>query len=137
VSVWLEQQHPERKAARVSKMTATIKRFHSLRKRELAALTAQETGHMRWYTYAEIQSITGWSASHAQRLTSDFEWPVKRLRRVGNRGRGRAIVFGDISTLPRRLIKLTPDQAEILKAQDASAAAVKPSIWQRIMRWFK
>ena len=137
ISMWLEEKYPERKAARLQKISASLRRRNLKRRRLKVGLTAQETDSMRWYRYADLMAITGWSDAYLNEMLQAREWPMRKVRRRGRGGNNSIEVYGDISTLPRRRIALTPGQAALLKEQDLCAKAITPSIWQRIVGWFR
>ena len=140
---WLEIQDPARKAARIAKMKATNRKHFLRRKRKeaaetLAAQRAAENAAERWYTPREVQEITGWSPKYIRTLAAD--WPRRPSQRP-DRGNNKATeMFGDPASLqrlrPPPALRVAAPEPAVPVAIVAPIALPRPSLWQRIKRWF-
>jgi len=102
VGHWMDRQDPARKDARVAKRVATNRKNSIQKKREEAASTVKETATARWYTYAELAKVTGYSAPRMLQVTRERGWPIKKANRGGHRGSSPDLVFGNPYTLPTK-----------------------------------
>lgn len=132
VGHWMDRQDPARKAVRIAKRVATNRKNFIQKKREEAAATVKETATARWYTYAELANITGYSSPRMLQITNERGWPIKKTPRVG-RARPADLVFGDASTLP---VKREPAPLILAPPVAEQITPPRPSLWQRIKRWF-
>lgn len=128
VSHWLEAQDPERKARRVAKMTATLRKKHLKRMRSEAANRVIEGGNERWYTPIELADLTGWSPRHIRTMTA--HWPCRPSQREERKSPRETQVFGNPATLKQRAAVSKPADIE------PPIEAPRLSLWQRIKRWF-
>lgn len=137
---WLEMQDPARKAARIAKMKATNRKHFLRRKRkeaaeQMASQRAAENAAERWYTPREVREITGWSAKYIRTLAAD--WPRRASQRPDRNSNRATEMFGNPATLrrlrpPPALRADAPEHAPV----DEQIAPPRPSLWQRIKRWF-
>lgn len=138
VGHWMDRQDPARKAARVAKRVATTRKNFIQKKRAEAATVVQETAVERWYTYEELAQITGYSVVSVGQQARALKWPIKRLPRIGQAGQGRCAVFGNPATLPNRTRPVVAAAPVLILAPPVAEqiAPPRPSLWQRIKRWF-
>ena len=138
VGHWMDSLDPARKAERIAKRVAANRKNFIQKKRAEAATVVQETAVERWYTYEELAQITGYSVVSVGQQARALKWPIKRLPRIGQAGRGRCAVFGNPATLPNRTRPVVAAAPVLILAPPVAEqiATSKPSLWQRIKGWF-
>jgi hypothetical protein len=138
VLLWLENQDPSRKAARLAKQSATQRKVFLRRQKKQAAGLMPETTPEKWYTINELTQMTGWDRAHLRVMTA--QWPRRASQRP-DKGSNRAVeLYGCPRALINKRLPLAARHAPPMHAVQPAALAPLPArkltIWQRIKRLF-